>query len=257
MTKPETTHFGFTDVPWEEKQSRVRDVFERVAGKYDIMNDAMSMGVHRLWKREFVAQLPLRPEIRMLDLAGGTGDIAFRMLERAENAKLPMQITLCDINAEMLKVGEARAQDKNWTGTSGDERLKFVCGNAEKLPFPDAHFDIVTIAFGIRNVTDIPAALREAHRVLKPGGIFTSLEFSNVEPAPLQKLYDLYSFTMIPRMGQLIAQDKDSYQYLVESIRKFPDRKRFAAMIAEAGFHRVSAQALSAGVVAIHRGWKV
>lgn len=258
-TKPhaETTHFGFTDVAWDEKQSRVRDVFERVAGKYDVMNDAMSLGVHRLWKREFVAQLPLRPEGRMLDLAGGTGDIAFRMLTRAEAQSLPFQITLCDINAEMLKVGEARAKDGNWLGAENDDRLRFVCGNAEKLPFPDAHFDIVTIAFGIRNVTDIPAALREAHRVLKPGGLFACLEFSNVEPAPLQKLYDAYSFALIPRMGQLIAQDRDSYQYLIESIRKFPNRARFKQMITDAGFCRASAQALSMGVVAIHRGWKV
>ncbi len=246
-----TTHFGFTDIPWEEKQGRVRAVFDGVAQSYDVMNDAMSLGVHRLWKREFVAGLPLRANLTMLDLAGGTGDIAFRMSERAEAQQLAVGITLCDINHEMLRVGQNRATDRNWRD------LRWACGNAEKLPFADASFDIVTIAFGIRNVTDIPAALREATRVLKPGGLFACLEFSNVSPAPLRKLYDAYSFTAIPPLGGLLAKDRDSYQYLVESIRRFPDRETFAAMMREAGFANVSARALSAGVVAIHRGWRV
>ncbi len=246
-----TTHFGFTDVPWNEKQSRVRAVFDGVAASYDRMNDAMSFGMHRLWKREFVNALPLRAGISMLDLAGGTGDIAFRMSERAAEKALPIAITLCDINHEMLRVGEARAMDRNWRD------LQWVCGNAEKLPMPDGSFDIVTIAFGIRNVTDIPAALREAHRVLKPGGLFACLEFSNVSPALLRKAYDAYSFGVIPHLGKMIAGDRDSYQYLVESIRQFPDRARFAAMLQEAGFAQVSAVPMSAGVVAVHRGWKV
>ena len=257
MSETNHTHFGFQEIPTEEKTGRVRHVFERVADNYDRMNDAMSLGVHRLWKRSFVADLPLRSGLRMLDLAGGTGDIAFRMLERAEARQWPIEITLCDINAEMLRVGEARARDANWTGGEHDERLRFICGNAEELPFPDASFDIVTIAFGIRNVTDIPKALREIHRVLKPGGIFACLEFSNVVPAPLAKIYDVYSFGVIPKLGQAIAQDRDSYQYLVESIRRFPPREKFAAMLREAGLVRVTAEALSAGVVAIHRGWKV
>lgn len=246
-----TTHFGFTDVPWEDKQGRVRAVFDGVAKSYDVMNDAMSLGIHRLWKRDFVAALPLRAGIKMLDLAGGTGDIAFRMSERAEAKGLCVDITLCDINHEMLRVGQDRATDRNWRD------LNWTCGNAETLPFADHAFDIVTIAFGIRNVTDIPAALREAHRVLKPGGIFACLEFSNVEPAPLRKLYDAYSFAAIPRLGGLLAKDRDSYQYLVESIRKFPKRDEFAAMIREAGFTQVKAEPMSMGVVAFHRGWKI
>tara|TARA_B100001123_G_scaffold401841_1_gene488940 strand:+ start:3599 stop:4324 length:726 start_codon:yes stop_codon:yes gene_type:complete len=241
MTK---THFGFETIDSEQKTGRVRAVFDSVASRYDVMNDVMSAGMHRLWKDRFVGSLKLRDGLQILDLAGGTGDIAQRMRQRAE-----VDVTLCDINLEMLKAGRGRAQQ-----IAG---AQWVCGNGETLPFPTASFDRVTIAFGIRNVTDIPACLAECKRVLKPGGLFACLEFSHLPNASLQQLYDMYSFAFIPRMGQLIANDRESYQYLVESIRRFPDQEHFADMLRDAGLERVTYRNLSGGIVAMHQGWRL
>jgi ubiquinone/menaquinone biosynthesis methyltransferase len=258
--------FGFRRVAASEKTALVSEVFARVASRYDVMNDFMSLGIHRLWKREMVATLAPQPGWRVLDLAGGTGDIAFRIMDKVTGYRLQVaaepsvtcnlkpvtSVTICDINPAMLQVGRDRAIAQN--RLSG---LEWVCGNAESLPFPDAQFDAATIAFGIRNVTDIPAALRSIHRVLKPGGRFLCLEFSRVAIEALAPLYDAYSFKLIPKIGALVAGDRDAYQYLVESIRKFPPQERFAEMLREAGFARVTWRNLSAGVVALHSGWRV
>lgn len=239
------THFGFEQVDWDDKTRRVRGVFDSVASRYDIMNDAMSLGVHRLWKDRFVSLLGLKSGARVLDLAGGTGDIALRIRSRYADAA----ITVCDINEAMLTQGRDRLFDK------GIDGMRWACGNAEILPFADGAFDVCTMAFGIRNVTDIPAALRAIRRVLGPGGKVAFLEFSAVKNPLMKKLYDAYSFGVLPRVGELIAQDRASYQYLAESIRQFPDQDRFAAMMREAGFEDVNHQSLSGGVVAIHRGY--
>lgn len=244
--KQDKTHFGYQSVAWEKKTSLVRGVFDSVATSYDRMNDVMSLGVHRLWKREFVSSLSLRTGANILDLAGGTGDIAFAM-KRAANA----DVTVCDINAAMLHEGRNRAFDNQIHG------LKWVCGNGECLPFPDRSFDMCTIAFGIRNVTHIPAALSDIYRVLKPGGHFACLEFSSVRNPLLKPMYDTYSFKLIPQFGEWIARDRESYQYLVESIRQFPDQNTFAEMIKDAGFDMVSHRNLSGGIVAIHSGWRI
>jgi demethylmenaquinone methyltransferase/2-methoxy-6-polyprenyl-1,4-benzoquinol methylase len=241
------THFGFRTVADTEKTSLVRGVFDAVASKYDIMNDAMSMGLHRLWKHEFVGSVAIRPGMRCLDVAGGTGDIAFRLLARGAE-----QVTICDINYLMLEEGRKRADNKNLLAG-----IEWLCGNAESLPLPDNQFHLYTIAFGIRNVTHIDKALAEAHRVLLPGGRFMCLEFSQMPSATLQKLYDAYSFNVIPKLGKLIAGESEPYTYLVESIRKFPDQKRFSAMIADAGFAQVRHTNLAGGVVAIHSGYKI
>jgi ubiquinone/menaquinone biosynthesis methyltransferase len=241
------SHFGFRTVTPEEKTSLVRDVFTSVASRYDLMNDAMSAGMHRLWKREFVGSVDIRSDMKCLDVAGGTGDIAFRLRDRGA-----AHVTVCDINAAMLDEGKKRADNGNRL-----QGLEFICGNAESLPFPDSSFHLYTIAFGIRNVTYIDKALKEAHRVLLPGGRFMCLEFSKVKPQMLAKLYDAYSFNVIPRLGGLLADDRDSYQYLVESIRKFPSQEDFAQMIREAGFQQVRYTNMSGGVVAMHSGYKV
>lgn len=242
-----TTHFGFRDVPEAEKATLVRGVFDSVAPKYDLMNDLMSMGVHRLWKDTFVGKLNPKPGMELLDVGGGTGDIAFRFLKRGGG-----HVTVCDINAEMLKVGRDRAIDHGVL--SG---VDWVCGNAENLPVPDGSMDAYTIAFCIRNVTRIDAALREARRVLKPGGRFLCLEFSKVGLPALGALYDLYSFKILPAIGQAVANDRDSYQYLAESIRKFPDQDTFAGMITDAGLDQVRYQNLTGGVAAIHSAWRL
>ncbi len=253
---PGTVDFGFSEVAPEEKTALVRGVFSSVADRYDVMNDAMSAGIHRLWKSAMIDWLQPRPGMTVLDVAGGTGDIAFRILDRA-NADVnewqsPARVTVCDINGEMLRVGRDRAVDKGRL-----DHLDWLCGNAEALPLKDKSVDAYTIAFGIRNVTDIPAALREAKRVLKPGGRFLCLEFSNVEQQALRRLYDAYSMNVVPQLGRMIAGDSESYRYLVESIRRFPNREAFAEMIEEAGFARVSHRAMTAGVVAMHSGWRV
>jgi demethylmenaquinone methyltransferase/2-methoxy-6-polyprenyl-1,4-benzoquinol methylase len=247
--EPGTTHFGFRDVPVAEKQKLVGEVFSSVAGKYDLMNDAMSLGIHRLWKRFFVATAQVSKGDRVLDLAGGTGDIAALLRPRVGDEG---EIVLGDINAAMLRVGRDRMIDR------GNVRgLQYVQLDAEKLPFPDGSFDLVTIAFGLRNVTDKDAALREMHRVLKVGGQARVLEFSEVKPDWFKPIYDFHSFQVLPRLGRLFAHDAGSYQYLAESIRKHPPQDELKAMMDAAGFARTSYRNLSAGFVAIHTGYRV
>ena len=238
-------NFGDEVVTPEEKTRRVGGVFSSVARSYDVMNDLMSGGMHRLWKNRFVAKVRPRPGDRILDMAGGTGDIAFRMAARGA------EVTVSDINAEMLEVGRQRAEKR------GIEGLTWRQENAERLSFGDASFDAYTIAFGIRNVTDIRAALHEAHRVLKRGGRFYCLEFSTSEWPGFGKAYDRYSEHVIPRIGKAVAGDDDSYRYLVESIRRFPRMDEFRGMITEAGFKSTSVEPILGGLVAIHGGWKI
>ena len=247
-----TTHFGFQDVALEDKQDLVNGVFQSVAQRYDLMNDLMSGGLHRVWKNAMVTTLnPPRGDapFALLDVAGGTGDIAFRA---AEASGYGFQATVCDINPNMLSVGRERAVKRRLDG-----QVSFVEGNAEALPFPDRHFDAYTIAFGIRNVPRIDTALGEAFRVLKPGGRFLCLEFSTVDVPGLDRLYDLFSFKVIPPLGRAVTGDAASYQYLVESIRRFPKPNPFAEMVRAAGFSRVSWQSLSGGIVALHSGWRL
>jgi demethylmenaquinone methyltransferase / 2-methoxy-6-polyprenyl-1,4-benzoquinol methylase len=246
----ESTHFGYEEVRLAEKQERVDDVFHKVAHRYDVMNDLMSGGLHRLWKDQLAAKVNAgaRPGFRHLDVAGGTGDVAFRI---AAKARADAKIVVLDINADMLEVGRDRAQKRGL-----EERLEFVEANAESLPFPDADFDAYTIAFGIRNVPRIELALSEAFRVLKPGGRFLCLEFSQVTLPGLDKIYDAYSFNVIPLVGKFVAGDGEPYRYLVESIRRFPKADEFEGMIRKAGFRRTGCERLTGGVVAIHSGWK-
>jgi demethylmenaquinone methyltransferase/2-methoxy-6-polyprenyl-1,4-benzoquinol methylase len=243
-----TTHFGFRDVPEAEKAGMVHEVFSSVASKYDLMNDLMSGGVHRLWKDAMMDWLAPRNGQRLLDVAGGTGDIAFRFLKRAPGASA----MVCDMTEAMLVEGRKRAE----AGQMAD-RLGWVTGDAMALPFRSGTFDVYTISFGIRNVTRIADALAEAYRVLRPGGRLMVLEFSRIPNDLMQKAYDLYSFNVIPAMGKAVTGDRDSYQYLVESIRKFPDQESFAAMIRAAGFIQVSYRNLTMGVAALHSGWKI
>jgi demethylmenaquinone methyltransferase/2-methoxy-6-polyprenyl-1,4-benzoquinol methylase len=246
------THFGFKTVDAAEKPKMVEGVFKSVASKYDIMNDVMSFGLHRLWKDEMVRSIKTFSGAKHLDLAGGTGDITFRILKSAKQKNQNIEIVLSDINDSMLAEGKARAVDKNL-----NDKINFQIIDAENIPFADNSFDFCTIAFGIRNVTNIPKALAEINRVLKPGGKFICLEFSDVNSAMLAKIYDLYSFKFIPKFGKLVANDADSYEYLVESIRKFPDAETFANMLQTAGLQKVSYKKLNFGVVAIHSGWKI
>jgi len=248
MHDEKTTHFGFQDVPEAEKAGMVHGVFSRVASKYDVMNDVMSVGIHRLWKDAMMDWLAPRPGQRLLDVAGGTGDVAFRFLKRARGGSA----VVCDMTEPMLIEGRKRAEAEQMA-----QSLDWVVGDAMALPFPDRSFDVYTISFGIRNVTRIPDALREAYRVLRPGGRLMVLEFSHIPNDLLQRAYDLYSFNVIPVMGQIVAGDRDSYQYLVESIRKFPDQESFATMIREAGFGQVKYRNLSLGIAALHSGWKL
>lgn len=246
MDAQEKTHFGYRTVHADEKTSLVKQVFSRVASRYDLMNDLMSFGIHRLWKKNFVAYINPQPHHRILDVAGGTGDIAFLHEEIGRGPR----VTVCDFNEEMLKIGRDRGIER------GQTKLGWICGDASRLPFADGTFDIYTISFGLRNVTDQPAALREAFRVLNPGGRFYCLEFSKVEISPLDKLYQFYSFEVIPRLGQLVARDKESYQYLVESIERHPSQEVLAAMMREAGFTSVLYHNLNGGICAIHEGKK-
>lgn len=242
--------FGYRRVPLEDKQGLVDDVFHSVARRYDLMNDLMSGGLHRAWKEALVTQVGAPKgdsAFTILDLAGGTGDVAFRIAGRAGSGT---RITVADINAEMLAVGRERADKTH-------HAIEFIEANAEALPFPDKSFDAVTIAFGIRNVPRIDVALGEIHRVLRIGGHFLCLEFSSVDLPGLDRLYDLYSFNVIPAIGRAVTGDAEAYRYLVESIRKFPSPDKFAGMIRAAGFRRVSHQAMTGGVVAMHSGWRL
>jgi ubiquinone/menaquinone biosynthesis methyltransferase len=247
MTDSQTTDFGFTDVPRGAKKSMVRAVFDSVAPRYDLMNDLMSLGVHRAWKQVFATVLDPRPGARLLDLAGGTGDISFGWLARGGGSAI-----LSDINPAMLSVGRDRAIGRGIVGG-----LEFLVADAEALPIPDRCVDVVSMAFGLRNCTDKDAVLREAFRVLRPGGRFCCLEFSRVEVAALAPLYDAWSFKVLPRLGALVAGDEASYRYLAESIRMFPDQQRLAEMFRAAGFARVSLRNLSGGIAAIHQGWRL
>ena len=245
------THFGYSDVPLHEKQKLVDGVFQKVAHRYDVMNDLMSGGLHRVWKDAFVAKVnpSKHAAFKHLDVAGGTGDIAFRV---ARAGGPQTSVTVLDINADMLSVGRDRAEKRDFA-----DRLTFVEANAEDLPLPDDEFDAYTIAFGIRNVPRIERALAEAYRSSRRGGRFLCLEFSHVEAPLLAKIYESYSFSMIPLMGQLVTGEAEPYRYLVESIRQFPPAEEFAAMIEKAGFQRVQFTRLTGGIVAIHSGWKL
>ncbi|KDP40412.1 hypothetical protein JCGZ_03762 [Jatropha curcas] len=260
------TSFGFKEVREEEKSQMVSNVFSNVASNYDLMNDLMSGGLHRLWKDRLVCKLNPFPGMKHLDVAGGTGDVAFRILETVnsikyralqdplnDNLQEETQIYVCDINPNMLNVGKKRAIER---GLGEDKSLVWVEGDAEALSFEDCSMDGYTIAFGIRNVTHIEKVLAEAYRVLKRGGRFLCLELSHVEVPIFKDLYDYYSFSIIPAVGELVAGDRESYQYLVESIRRFPNQEKFASMIADAGFQKVEYENLVGGVVAIHSGLK-
>ncbi len=250
MTKKieKTTHFGYREVAEDQKADLVKGVFSNVASKYDVMNDVMSVGVHRLWKDAMMDWLAPRAGQKLLDVAGGTGDIAFRFLQRAPDANA----VVLDMTEGMLAEGRKRAEAEKLAG-----KLDWVVGDAMALPFAENTFDVYTISFGIRNVTRIEDALAEAFKVLKPGGRLMVLEFSQLPNPAMQKAYDLYSFNIIPQMGKLIAQDRDSYQYLVESIRRFPNQDKFATLIRSAGFDNVKFRNLSMGIAALHSGWKI
>lgn len=241
----ELVDFGFEKVSAFEKTKKVTSVFERVASRYDVMNDVMSMGIHRLWKKWFVESLPLRQDGVYLDVAGGTGDIAQAIFERLASFKFKAQVTVSDINPAMIEVGQKRHPHLSW-----------LCSNAEDLPLEDNSVDVYTIAFGLRNVTHKEKALQEAYRVLKPGGKFLCLEFSQVYP-PLQKFYDFYAFQVIPKMGEWIAQDREAYQYLSESIRTFLTREELLILLKKAGFERAQYETYTGGIVALHKGYKL
>jgi len=247
---PGQASFGYRDVPADEKAGLVHRVFESVAPRYDLMNDLMSGGVHRLWKNTLVDVLNPRPGERFLDVAGGTGDIAFRILRRQGGAR--PDVTVCDVNAAMLAVGRDRAADRGLL-----KGVRWTTGDAESLPFPDRSFDGYTIAFGLRNVTDIDKALSEACRVLKPGGRFYCLEFSRVTSAPIGRVYDAYSSRALPLLGRIVANDAESYRYLYESIRRFPPQRELADRMRKAGFVNVSWRNMTMGVVALHGGWRI
>ena len=256
---PESNWFGTEAVTPAEKTAKVRGVFDSVADRYDLMNDLMSGGVHRLWKDRLIREIRPRPGLRYLDVAGGTGDIAFRMKERlletrpsGNNKEENSEILLCDLDEQMLRVGRDRAINKGWLND-----FQWITGNAEALPVPDNSVDVVTISFGLRNVTRIDTALQEFYRVLKPGGRFFCLEFSRVEAPVLARLYDSYSYAVIPRMGALVTKDRASYQYLVESIRKMPPQRELVHRMGAAGLARARYMDLSFGIAAIHTGWKI
>ncbi len=247
--KDDTTHFGFEQVAYDDKVNKVAGVFHSVASKYDVMNDLMSFGIHRVWKRYTIEMSGVRHGHHVLDLAGGTGDLAAKF---AHIVGQEGSVTVADINDSMLKVGRERLLDKGIAGN-----LQYVQANAECLPFPDNHFDAITIAFGLRNVTDKDAALRSMYRVLKPGAPLLVLEFSKPESELLSKIYDTYSFKLLPFMGKVIADDADSYRYLAESIRMHPDQETLKDMMVEAGFEKAEFFNLTGGVVALHRGYKI
>ncbi|MGG5810864.1 class I SAM-dependent methyltransferase [Falsiroseomonas sp. CW058] len=243
----DTTDFGFREVPRDQKATLVRQVFESVAPRYDLMNDLMSLGIHRIWKRIFIAAIGASKRETLLDLAGGTGDIAFGALARGAGRAI-----LTDVNPAMLEVARRRALDRGIVGG-----IDFAVVDAERIPLPDRSVEKVSIAFGLRNCTDKDAVLREARRVLRPGGRFHCLEFSKVELAPLAPVYDAWSFRVLPEIGARVAKDRESYEYLAESIRRFPDQEMLAGMMRGAGLERVAYRNLSGGIVAIHTGWRL
>ncbi|MGK7869604.1 class I SAM-dependent methyltransferase [Falsiroseomonas sp. E2-1-a20] len=243
----DTTDFGYREVPRGEKASLVREVFSSVAPSYDLMNDMMSLGIHRIWKRIFVNAIAASPRETLLDLAGGTGDIAFGALERGAK-----RVILTDVNPAMLEVAQKRALDRGIT-----QGLEFAVVDAEHIPLPDRSVEKVSIAFGLRNCTDKDAVLREARRVLRPGGRFHCLEFSKVGIEPLARIYDTWSFKVLPEIGARVAKDRESYEYLAESIRRFPDQETLEDMMRDAGLERVAHRNLSGGIVAIHSGWRL
>lgn len=245
----ESHWFGYTPVEPEQKTAMVKGVFDSVAAHYDLMNDLMSMGIHRLWKRSLIRQIKPQAGQSLLDVAGGTGDIAFGFMDYIRGKGAP--VTVLDINAEMLREGQKRAAGKGY-----QDKISWVLGDAEQLPFPDNSFDVYTIAFGLRNVTQIDAALAEAKRVLRPGGRFFCLEFSQVVIPLFDKIYDLYSFVVLPRIGKLVAKNSDAYQYLVESIRKFPNQQALAERIKNTGMQSVKWRNMTGGIVAVHSGQK-
>jgi len=258
---PETaskTHFGYRTVESDQKAGLVRAVFDGVADQYDVMNDLMSGGVHRLWKTAMIDWLNPRPGSHLLDVAGGTGDIALRFIERLKDKnggtqnRAPGHVTVCDINEAMIGVGRDRAVDRGIL-----HEIDWTCGNAEALPVASGSVDAYTIAFGIRNVTDIPAALAEARRVLKPGGRFLCLEFSHVVLPGLKSVYEAYSFRILPALGEMVTGNREAYQYLAESIRRFPDQATFAGMIEAAGLDQVKVRNLSGGIAAMHSAWRI
>ncbi len=242
-----TTHFGFKNVNIAEKPRLVRSVFDSVAPNYDLMNDIMSLGIHRLWKNTLIKKLKPNQSMGLLDVGGGTGDIAFKFIDKGGQ-----NIVVTDFNTEMLEVGRNRAMDQGII-----KQIKWIGGNAEQLPFEDSSFDAYTTAFCLRNVTDLDQALQEAYRILKPGGRFLCLEFSHVILPSLSKLYDTYSFKLLPLMGQVFANDRASYQYLAESIRRFPTQDEFVTLIKGSGLEKITYQNLSHGIVAIHSAWKI
>ncbi|MGJ5617824.1 bifunctional demethylmenaquinone methyltransferase/2-methoxy-6-polyprenyl-1,4-benzoquinol methylase UbiE [Sulfitobacter sp. MF3-043] len=248
MDTDKTTHFGAQTVLESEKAGKVKSLFGDVASKYDIMNDVMSVGIHRIWKEAMMDWLAPRAGQKLLDVAGGTGDVSFKFLKRAGSG----HATVLDLTEQMLVEGRQRAE-----ADSLADSLDWVVGDAMTLPFADNTFDVYTISFGIRNVTRPQEALNEAFRVLRPGGRLMVLEFSQLPNPMMQKAYDLYSFNVIPRMGQLIANDRDSYQYLVESIRNFPDQETFLSMVRDAGFEQAKYRNMAMGIAALHSGWKL
>jgi len=251
-----TTHFGFEEIPESEKAPRVRGVFESVAGRYDLMNDLMSGGVHRLWKAAMIDWLNPQPGMRLVDVAGGTGDIALRTIERVGRERAG-PVVVCDLTFEMVALGRDRAIDRGILGARGADGPYWVCADAEALPLPDRCMDAYTIAFGLRNVTRIERALTEARRVLGPGGRFLCLEFSRVSVPLLTELYDLYSFKVLPALGAAVTGDRAAYQYLAESIRRFPAQDDLAEMLRAAGFEQVRYRNLTGGIAALHSGWRL
>ncbi|GAB4223400.1 MAG: bifunctional demethylmenaquinone methyltransferase/2-methoxy-6-polyprenyl-1,4-benzoquinol methylase UbiE [Francisella sp.] len=243
-----TTDFGFTQVPWEEKQKKVNSVFHSVAAKYDLMNDLMSFGIHRLWKKQTITKSSVRKGDYVLDLAGGTGDLAYKFCQMVGQQG---KVILSDINSSMLEVGKEKLTNKGCVGN-----IEYVQANAECLPFPDNYFDCITISFGLRNVTDKDKALASMYRVLKPGGRLLVLEFSKPVIPLLSKVYDEYSFKALPFLGKIVTQDADSYRYLAESIRKHPDQETLKQMMYDAGFDEVEYQNMTGGIVALHIGYK-
>ncbi len=248
MSESKTTHFGFKDVPVEDKAGKVAEVFHSVADKYDVMNDLMSFGIHRLWKRYTIEMSGVRKGHKVLDIAGGTGDLAAKFSQIVGDSG---EVVLSDINASMLGVGRSRMVDKGLLAN-----MAYVQANAESLPFPDNYFDCITIAFGLRNVTEKANALKSMYRIVKPGGRVLVLEFSKPESPLLSKVYDFYSFKILPKIGELVANDSESYQYLAESIRMHPDQQTLKEMMSEAGFEQCDYHNLTGGIVALHRGFK-